>query len=212
MCFVDHFSRFAWIYLLKAKSEIYNAFIHFKNLAENQFNTKIKVVQSDWVGEFRNLCKLFTDLGIMHRVSCPHTPEQNRLAERKHRHIVEMGLSLLSYSCLPLKFWDDVFATAVYIINRTPTKTIAFKTPLEFLYKHKPNYNTLETFGCLCFPYLRPYNKHKLQFISLLGIFLGYSSQHKGYKVLLPNGKVVVSRHVIFDEGKFPFSAIKLSS
>ena len=53
----------------------------------------------------------------MHKISCPHTPQQNGLAERKHRHIVEVGLSLLAEAGLPNKFWDDAFITAVHLIN-----------------------------------------------------------------------------------------------
>ncbi|CAA0841138.1 LETM1-like protein, partial [Striga hermonthica] len=51
-----------------------------------------------------------------------------------------------------------------------------------------------------------PYNKHKLQPRSLPSTFIGFSSQHKGYKILLPSGKVIVTRDVIFDESLFPFS------
>jgi hypothetical protein len=70
----------------------------------------------------------FTKIGITHYVSCPHAHHQNGAAERKHRHIVEVALSLLAHAAIPLKFWHGPFATAAYLINRTPTKLLDFST------------------------------------------------------------------------------------
>ena len=75
-----------------------------------------------------------------------------------------------------------------------------------FFLNSKPNYSQLKVFGCLCFPHLRPYNKHKLDFRSSLCTFLGYSSKHKGYKCLNQQGRMFISRSVIFAETKFPFA------
>lgn len=156
---------------------------------------------------------MFHQNGIIHRASCSYTPQQNGTAERKHRHIVEVGLALLSQSSLSLSFWDnafvtifwdDAFLTAVFIINRLPYVVLDYKTPLELLYNHKPNYTRLRAFRCLCFPHLRPYIRHKLEFRSCSGTFLGYNTQHKCYKVLFPSGKVIVSKYVIFNEDVFP--------
>ena len=94
--FVDVFSRFTWIYFLKRKSEALDCFIHFKTQAENQLNTKLKIFQSDWGGEFRSFSNFLDKYGIIHRVSCPHTSQQNGIVERKHRHVVELGLTLLA--------------------------------------------------------------------------------------------------------------------
>jgi transposase InsO family protein len=88
---------------------------------ERFFNTNIKAIQSDWGGEYRAVNKLLQQLGILHRVSCPHTHQQNGVIERKYRHIVETGLALLSQTHLPLPFWDDAFSTTCYLINRMPT-------------------------------------------------------------------------------------------
>ena len=72
----------------------------------------------------------------------------------------------------------------------------------------KPNYNFLRTFGCACWPYLRPYNHHKLDFWSRTCIFIGYSIGHRGYKCLdVSTWKYFVSRHVVFDENLFPYTA-----
>ena len=128
-----------------------------------------------------SLIRLFQDSGIVFRKSCPHTHEQQGIVERKHRHLVETGLSLLAQASLPLKYWDEAFSTAVYLINRMPTAVLNNRSPFEVLYHSKPDYKGLKVFGCQCFPYLRPYNRYKLQFRSASCTFLGYSTQHKGY-------------------------------
>jgi histone deacetylase 1/2 len=122
--FIDDFSKFTWIYLLKYKSEVFQKFHDFQNLVERLFDRKIVVVQSDWGGEYEKLNSFFTKVGITHLVSCPHTHQQNDAAERKHRHIVEVGLSLLAHAHMPLKFWDEAFLTATYLINRVPSRII----------------------------------------------------------------------------------------
>jgi len=207
--FIDDFSKFTWIYLLKYKSEVFQKFHEFQSLVERIFNRKIIAMQTDWGGEYQKLHSFFIKCGISHHVSCPHTHQQNGSAERKHRHIVEVGLSLLAYASMPLKFWDEAFLAATYLINRTPSKVIQFVTPLERLFGQKPDYSSLRIFGCACWPNLRPYNRHKLQFRSKQCVFLGFSNLHKGFKCLdIPSGRVYVSRDVIFDETIFPFSKL----
>jgi histone deacetylase 1/2 len=115
--FVDDFSKFIWIYLLKFKSVFFRKFCEFQLLVERLFDRKIISIQSDWVGEYEKLNSFFTKIGVMHMVSCPHAHQQNGAAERKHRHIVEVGLSLLAHASMPLKFWDEAFLAATYLIN-----------------------------------------------------------------------------------------------
>lgn len=97
------------------------------------------------------------------------------------------------------------FSAVTYIINRALIKFIQYRTPLEMFHGHKLDYKRLRVFGCLWYPFIRTYNRHKLQYRSAALTFLGYSSQHKGYKVLLPNDKIIISRHVLFDENMFLF-------
>jgi histone deacetylase 1/2 len=77
------------------------------------------------------LHSFFKRVGIAHQVSYPHAHQQNGSAERKHRHIVEMALTLLAYASMPLKFWDEAVSTAVYLINRLPSKVLADESPFE---------------------------------------------------------------------------------
>jgi IS30 family transposase len=144
--------------LLKFKSEVFQKFHEFQSLVERMFDRKIIALQSDWGGEYKKLNSFFTKIGISHHVSYPHAHQQNGSAERKHRHIVEVGLSLLARASMPLKFWDEAFLAATYLINHTSSKVIDYQTPLARLYKIKPNYSSLRIFGCACWPNLHPYN------------------------------------------------------
>jgi hypothetical protein len=137
-----------------------------------------------------------------------HTHQQNGIIERKHRHIVDTGLTLLAQSNMPLRFWDAAFQTACYLINRMPTRTIQSDTPIHRLLGTKPDYSILHIFGCACWPNLRPYNLRKLTFRTRQCVFLGYSSSHKGYKCFdRTTGQVYISRDVNFDENVFPFAS-----
>jgi len=118
-------------------------------------------------------------------------------------NILETGLTLLAHSHLSNKYWPDSFLTAVHVINRLPTATLHHLSPYEKLYNQPPDYQRLRVFGCLCYPLLRPYGLHKLEYRSKPCIFLGY--QYAGYKCLDPiTSKVYLSRHVVFDETSFP--------
>jgi hypothetical protein len=122
--FIDDFSKFTWIYLLKKKSDVFQHFHDFQNHVERLFDKKIITMQTNWGGEYQKLNSFFQCVGITHHVSCRHAHQQNGSAERKHRHIMEVGLSLLAQASMPLKFWDEAFFTATYLINRIPSKVI----------------------------------------------------------------------------------------
>ena len=78
------------------------------------------------------------------------------------------------------------------------------KTPFEALYSKKPSYSQIKIFGCECYPFLRPYNKHKLDFHTSKCVNLGVSKLHKGYLCLNPNGRIYIAAHVNFNEDSFP--------
>ena len=183
--------------------------MNFQKLVEHKLDKKIFTVQSDWGGEYVKLNTFFQSEGISHHVFCPHAHQQNGSAERKHRHIVEVGLALLAHAHMPLKFWDEAFLTATYLINIVPRKVINKTTPAERLLGVTPDYKSLRVFGCACWPNLRPYNSRKLAFRSKQCVFLGYSPRHKGVKCLdVSTGRVYISRDVVFDENVFPFASL----
>jgi hypothetical protein len=117
---------------------------------------------------------------------------------------------LLARAHMPLKYWDEAFLAATYLINSLPTKVLQFSSPLECLFQEKPNYSVLRTFAYACWSNFRPFNTHKLQFHSKQYVFLGYSNIHIGFKCLdVAEGRVYISHDVVFDETVFPF--IKLN-
>jgi len=161
--FVDDFTRYTWLYPLRNKSDFYTCFLKFQAFVEKHFDRKIKIFQSDGGGEFTSneFMNHLAYNGIAQQLSCPYTPEQNGLAERKHRHIVETGLTLLFHANVPLKFWVDAFLTSVYLINRLPLSSIGKDTPYFKLFGKHPDYSGLRIFGCQCFPYLKTPGLHK---------------------------------------------------
>ncbi|PKU68501.1 Retrovirus-related Pol polyprotein from transposon TNT 1-94 [Dendrobium catenatum] len=206
---IDDFSRFTWLFMLRAKSEVPKIIIHFKIFIENQLSHKIKCIQTDGGSEFTNneLKSFLQNNGIHHRISCPYTPEQNGMAERKNRHIIETTRTLLQTAHLPYQFWPDAALTAVHLINRMPSVTIQNKTPFELLHQTKPTYSHLKTFGCACYPWTPPSQRHKLEPKASQCLFLGYHESYKGYKCLnVSTNKILFSRHVTFEEDLFPFS------
>jgi hypothetical protein len=160
-----------WIYFLHSKDELSHIFSMFKAQVENLFNTSIKTLRTDGGSEYKPLSRIFPQ--IVYQTTCPYTPQQNGLAERKHRHVVELAIATMQHASIPLDFWDEIFASTVYLINRLPSsssKTIPYTT----LFNKPPDYSLLRVLGCLCFPYTRPYNDHKLQPRSLPCVFIGY--------------------------------------
>ncbi|PKU66399.1 Retrovirus-related Pol polyprotein from transposon TNT 1-94 [Dendrobium catenatum] len=207
--FVDDYSRFTWLFPMYHKSDVYPIFTMFKTNIENYTSRKIKCLRTDGGGEY--MSKQFTTFlqhhGIQHQVSCPHTPEQNGVAERKHRHIFETTRTLLHRASLPYTLWPDAVLTAVYLINRMPSQNTKNMSPFELLHNRKPDYKHLRIFGCACFPLIPASQRTKLQPTAMNNVFLGYSDIHKGYKCLNPNtNKITISRHVTFDESFFPYT------
>lgn len=206
MIFVDFYSKYIWLYPIRYKSDVAKLFPQFKVLVEKFFNYPIVSFFTDNGGEYLGLLSFLQSNGISHYTTPPHTPEQNGVAERRHRHVVETGLSLLHYAKLPLQYWSHAFQTAVYLINRLPTTTLGDKSPFQLLFHQSPTYSKLKSFGCLCYPWLKPYTNSKLQPRSSPCLFLGYSTSKSAYKCLdFATNRLYHSRHVQFIEDNFPF-------
>nr|XP_016489332.1 PREDICTED: uncharacterized protein LOC107809250 [Nicotiana tabacum] len=136
---------------------------------------------------------------------CPHTSQQNGVSERKHRHISEMGRTMLFHATAPHSLWVEAFSTAVFLINRLPSPALHNKSPYELVFHTPPNYSFFRPFGCLCFPNLQAYRCRKLASLSAACVFLGYSPNHKGYRCMhLTTKRVYISRRVRFIEHVFP--------
>ena len=122
---------------MKEKSETESIFRNFHNMIQNQFQTKIQVLRSDNAKEYFNsiLGNYFLDNGIIHQSSCVDTPQQNGIAERKNRHLLEVARSLMFTNNVPKQFWGEAVLTATYLINRMPSRTLKFNTPCQVLLK-----------------------------------------------------------------------------
>ena len=148
--FIDDKSRYVWIYILKNKSEVFKKFLEWKSMVEKSTGEKIKTQSSDYGGEYTS--KEFEDYlkknGIHHKRTVPKIPEQNGVAERMNRTLVETVRALLSDSKLPKKFGAEAQSTASYVRNRSPTTAIKAMTPYEVWKGYKPNVNHLRIFGC----------------------------------------------------------------
>ncbi|CAN1180046.1 Retrovirus-related Pol polyprotein from transposon RE2, partial [Linum perenne] len=131
LIFVDHYTRYTWFYPLRKKSDVLQVFLEFRKMVENYFSTTIRRLYTDGGGEFVKLRHILNSHGITHLLTPPYTPEHNGLAERKHRHIVETGITLLHQANLPHIFWSFAFATAVYLINRMPSQPYVVLYPFK---------------------------------------------------------------------------------
>ena len=182
---------------------MYDVFVRFKALVKNQFKHRLVILYSNNGGEYQALDNFLSTNGISHLTTLEH----NGLSERRHRHIVKTGLSLLTHASMPLTFWTYVFDNAVYLINRMPTLTLHLSSPFDKLFESSPNSTKLRVFGCLYYLWLHPYSQHKLDSRSTSCVFLGYSSTQSVYIYLdLSTSKTYISRHAKFLENTFPFT------
>ena len=193
--FVDDCTRMTWLYLLKHKDEVFDVFKSFHIMVQTQFSAKIQILRSDNGGEYVNqpFQAYFQSHGLFHETSCSQTPQQNGIAERKNRHILETARALLIGTHVPSRYWDDAVATAVHLLNRMPTKVLTFQTPLKVLSNHVPLPTVLmippRIFGCVAFVHLHKNQRTKLDPCAVRCLFLGYGLHKKGYRCFDPTTK-----------------------
>lgn len=209
--FIDDCSRYTHVYLLKHKDEAFDKFKAFKALVENQLGRKIKALRSDRGGEyfsseFSSFCE---ENGIIHQTSAPYTPQQNGLAERKNRTLVDMVNAMLLNSRLPLNLWGEALLTACHVHNRVPSKRTK-RSPYEIWKGRIPNLSYLRVWGCLAFYRVPDPKRVKLGERALKSVLVGYADNSKAYRLLDSDSNVIVeSRDVEFIENKFIFNSTK---
>ena len=148
LTFIDDKTHYVWFYILKHKDEVFPRFLEWKALVERSMNQKLKVLRTDNGGEyvsaeFQNYLK---KEGVCHELTVPKTPEQNGVAERMNRTLVESVRAMLADARLPHRFWAEALSTAVYLRNRSPTKAVKGMTPFEAWTGEKPNAEHLRVF------------------------------------------------------------------
>ena len=144
--FIDDCTRYCYVYLLTSKDEVMDKFQIFKLEVEFHCETFIKCLRSDRGGEYYDP-KYFESTGIVHETTAPYTPQQNGVAERKNRVLIEMVNTMLSYSNLSKGYWGEAILTACHILNRVLNKKNKI-TPYELWNKRKPNLSYLRIWGC----------------------------------------------------------------
>lgn len=153
--FVDDCTRIMWLYTIRHKSDVRAIFSIFYHMVRTKYSLPIKIIRSDNGGEYLNseLSKFFQNNGILHETTCPRTLQQNGVAERKNRHILETTKALLTGVSVPHNYWVDTITYAVYLMNRMPSRALSFRTPLEVLAKHVSIPSSLHldprVFGCV---------------------------------------------------------------
>lgn len=198
--FVDDYSRKIWLYFLKTKDEVFSKFVEWLALVENQSGKSLKALRTDNGLEYCN--KTFDDFckgkGILRHKTCPYTPQQNGVAERLNRTILEKVRSLLSETGLGEEFWAEASSTVAYMINRTPSIPLELKVPEEVWSGRKPEYDHMRRFGCLVYYHV---DQGKLKPRAKKGVFMGYPQGVKGYRIWsLEEKKIVINRNVLFHE------------
>ncbi|MCO5588812.1 hypothetical protein L7F22_042772 [Adiantum nelumboides] len=199
--FIDDFSRFCWVYPLKAKSDVFAIFQHYVSMVENETGCKVQTLRTDRRGEY--MSGAFKDFlgkkGIKHQCTMPYTPQQNGVAERKNRSLMEMARCMLKAKSLLHKLWMEAVACAAHVLNKCPTRALKTITPYESWYDRKPSVSYLCVFGCLAYAHIPQQLRGKLDDKAVKCIFVGYSSGSKGYRLYNPTtNKIFESRDVIF--------------
>ncbi|KAG9457668.1 hypothetical protein H6P81_002176 [Aristolochia fimbriata] len=201
--FIDDYSRKTWIYTLKEKSNVFNMFKYWLPRVENETGSRLKCLLSDNGEEFCN--KEFDSYcakrGIRRIKTVPRTPQQNGVAERMNRTILERARSMRIHAGLPLHLWGATVDTTVYLINRSPSSALDGRIPEEVWAGKNVDYSFLKIFGCIAYAHIDREVRKKLDPKSTKCVFLGYGGDEYGYRLWdFDNNKVFRCRNVVFNE------------
>jgi transposase InsO family protein len=176
LSFIDDYSRKTWVYFLKSKDEVFGKFKEFKALIENLSKRKIKILRSDNGGEYtsKEFINFYKDVKIKRELTTPYNPQQNGVAERKNRTIMEEVNTMIHDQDLPMPLWAEATRTAVYVQNRLSHSALGFMTPEEMFFGKKPVVSHLKLFGCPVFVHVPKEKRTKLDLSGKKGTFVGY--------------------------------------
>ena len=198
--------------MISHKSDALDCFKRYTNLVKNQLNVKIKTLRTDRGREYlSDQFKSFCDeKGIAKQLTIPYTPQQNGVAERRNRTLLDMVRSMMAQANLPISFWGDVLLTAAYVLNRVPSKSVP-STPYELWNGNKPDLGNLHPWGCATYIHNNTHQYGKLGTKGKKCIFIRYSETSKGFVFIgeKADGSVteLESRDVVFLEEDYPVRA-----
>lgn len=144
LTFIDDFSRKSWLYFLTHKSQTLSYFTKFKALVETP-QQKIKAIRTDRGGEYvsNDFIRFCSTHGIHHQLTAGYSPEQNGVAERRNRYLLEGIRSTILGTRVPRSLWDEIAKAVNYIQNRLPCRALNTKTPEEMFTGKKPDLSHL---------------------------------------------------------------------
>jgi transposase InsO family protein len=179
--FIDDCSKIAVITYMKSKDQFKQAFINYKAWAENQLSHTIKCLHSDCGSEYvnNNLKHILQEAGVEHKLTVPHSPQQNGRAERFNRTIMEKASAMLHHAGMSQGFWETAVVTACHLYNRTPTRSNKWRTPLELWNGTIPDVSYYRVYGCKAYYHVPDHNRHKLDPKSREAVFVGYKPHSK---------------------------------
>ncbi|GJR18011.1 putative ribonuclease H-like domain-containing protein [Tanacetum coccineum] len=198
-------SKFCWVFFLEHKDETYPILKDFINLVENQLNKKVKAIRCDNGTEFKNahIIELCGSKGIKRDYSNARTPQQNGVAERKNRTLIEAARTMLADSKLPTMFWTEAVRTACYVLNRVLVTSPHNKTPYALLTGNIPSVGHFKPFGCHVTILNTSDHLGKFDGKADEGYIVGYSASNKAYRVYnVPNKRVEETMNLRYLEEK----------
>ncbi|GJZ74972.1 putative ribonuclease H-like domain-containing protein [Tanacetum coccineum] len=201
----DDYSRFCWVFFLEHKDETYPILKDFLNLVENQLNKKVKAIRCDNGTEFKNaqIIELCGSKGIKRDYSNARTPQQNGVAERKNRTLIEAARTMLADSKLPTMFWTEAVRTACYVLNRVLVTSPHNKTPYALLTGNIPSVSHFKPFGCHVTILNTSDHLGKFDGKADEGYIVGYSASNKAYRVYnVPTKRVEETMNLRYLEEK----------
>ncbi|GJY04523.1 ribonuclease H-like domain-containing protein [Tanacetum coccineum] len=201
----DDYNRFTWVFFLTTKDETSEILMSFIKEIENLVDKEVKIIRSDNGTEFKN--KVMNDFckekGIKREYSVARTPQQNGVAERRNRTLIEAARTMLADSKLPTTFWAEAVSTACYVQNRVLVVKPHNKTPYELFRGFKPALSFMRPFGCHVTILNTLDNLGKFDGKSDEGFFVGYSLSSKAFRVYnTRTRRVEENLHIGFLENK----------
>ncbi|UYV76936.1 K02A2.6-like, partial [Cordylochernes scorpioides] len=201
---IDDASRYTRVYFLKRKGDTLEKFKEWMKEAENQTGFSLKRIRTDNGLEFcSSPWDIFTKAhGIVHERTMVYTPEQNGVAERMNRTLLNLVRSTVNSCNLPTASWAELTNTAAYLRNRVTNRNNEEKTPFELWFGKRPALQHLRAIGCETFVHVPKQRRiSKLQPRATKGILVGYSLQGRGWRIWIPEKRQVVeSRNCVFKE------------
>ncbi|EPS57321.1 hypothetical protein M569_17496 [Genlisea aurea] len=207
--FIDKASSFAFLFGLSTLSQVFTKYIVMWNILNTQLGVKIKLFRADGHGCYDNseMRSFLAKDGTLFKMRTPYCLEQNAIAERRVRTIVEMARTMLIHSCVPSYCWEDAVMHANHVKNRIITRVLNNVTPYEKFWKKKPDLQWLRPFGCLAYVLIhKELRQGKFEAVARPGVLMGMSDAHSGYKIhMLQNNEIKIARDVWFYEEVFPY-------